>query len=169
LGFPGRLAAEFAYSFAAPASQMFRALRQPLGSRSATPAVGRGASLGAGRLRFAGQRTTSTYLSRFKARSILSHRRVDRARPPRLRVLLSFRGRSASRTVLAMHCEPVLSTSSAVTTRLGGVGWRKEITLVRVERSVRRVGGSGCPIRPNPSIERTSKTLRVSAASHVKR
>jgi hypothetical protein len=34
-------------------------------------------------------------------------------------------------------------------------------------RSVGQVSASRA--RPNPSIERTSKTLRVSAASHVKR
>jgi hypothetical protein len=169
--FPGRLAAEVAYSFAAPASQRFRALRQPLLSRSASPAVGRSASFGAGRPRFAGQRTVGASLSRLKTQGLRQSQSLprDRARRQKLRVLLSFPIRSASRTVVAMHCEHVLSTGPAVTTRLGGVGWRKQIALVRVELSVRPVSGSGSPIRPNPSIERTSKTLRVSAASHVKR
>jgi hypothetical protein len=167
--FPARLAAELTCSFTAPASRGLRALRQPLGRRIASPAGGRSSPLGAGRPRFAGQRTASACLSRFKARSILSHRHVDHARPRRLQVLLSFTARSASRTVVAMHCQSASSKCPSVTMQRVGLGWQREVALAWVESRVRPAGGPGCPIRPNPSIERTSKTLRVSAASHVKR
>jgi hypothetical protein len=165
----GRLAAEVAYSFIAPQSRTLCALRQPLGSRSASSAVGRSASFGSGCPRFAGQRTTSACLSRFKARSISSHRRADRATPRRLRVLLSFMGRSSSRTVVAMHCQSASSKCPSVSRQRVGLGWHREVALAWAETSVRPAGAPGNPIRPNPSIERTSKTLRVSAASHVKR
>jgi hypothetical protein len=167
--FPGRLAAEVAVSFAASASRRLHALRPPLGRRSASPAMGRSASFSAGCPRFAGQRTASAYLSRSKARSISSHRRADRARPRRLQVLLSFTAHSASRRVVAMHCKSASSKCPIVSKQRVGLGWHKEVALAWVELSVRPVGGSGCTIRPNHSIERTFKTLRVLRASHVKR
>jgi hypothetical protein len=60
--FPVWFAAEFAHSLTTQASRGLPASRQPLGRRSALPAVGRSASFGAGCPRFAGQRTVGAHL-----------------------------------------------------------------------------------------------------------
>jgi hypothetical protein len=171
--FPVWLAAELACSFTAPASrgscacgslsavealrQQWVAAHRPARAVRALPASAPPArACHVSRLEAQGSRQSQSWPR-------------DRARQQKLRALLSFPSRSASRTVVAMHCQSALNTSPSVIARCVGVGWQEEIALAWVAPSVRPTGGPSNPMRPNPSIEQTSKKLRFLYAAHVKR